>query len=160
MVSFFLNAGHVSSKLILLTGGTPETNSKHKPTKIMNDQEYTLFIANEIARQLGGSRRLAMMAGAKDFFSLGEGEDYRGGLQFALKPCKFKKSGINKIRIYLNFSDTYTVEFLKVTVPGVRKGKFHDGSVKTVCKVSDIYCDQLMDLFEEQTGLFLTLSAR
>jgi len=66
---------------------------------------------------------------------------------------KFKaraRNGSNCMRITLDPSDTYTVEFLSV----------RGTSVKTKGSFSDIYCDVLTDLFERETGLYLTLSPR
>ena len=91
--------------------------------------------ATIIRDQLGGAC-LALL-GAKDLFATKKGQ----ALQF--KIGKGPK-GVNLIEIELDPSDTYTVTFsriwgLKVT----EKGKF-----------SDVYADMLLDLIEDNTGLY------
>jgi hypothetical protein len=98
-----------------------------------------LTVANEIARQLGGTRRLTAMVGAKDFV----GSPSALTFKFAARAT----NGSNCLRVTLDPSDTYTVEFLSV----------RGTSVKEKAKFSDIYCDGLVDLFESTTGLYLSL---
>ena len=100
-----------------------------------------MTIATEILNQLGGSRFVAM-TGAKHLAVTGTGN----GLAFQL-PRRFAKSGINAVRIELLPSDTYQVKFIKFT----------STSIKTVAEYDGIYCDQLVDLFERETGLFTHL---
>ena len=64
-----------------------------------------LIIAQTILAQLGG-RRFIAMTGARNFIC---GENY---LMFSL-PKGFAKDGINKIRITLDWTDTYIFEALK-----------------------------------------------
>ncbi|MEY5370762.1 hypothetical protein WI850_24050, partial [Salmonella enterica subsp. enterica serovar Corvallis] len=63
-------------------------------------------IAVEILNQLGGNKFIAM-TGAKNFVWL-----EKGGLIFKL-PSNFARNGINLVRIKLEPSDTYNIEFLK-----------------------------------------------
>lgn len=59
------------------------------------------------------------------------------------------KDGINLFKITLDPSDTYTVSFYRVTKNGATlKGSFED-----------IYCDQLIDLIEDKTGLACRLAS-
>lgn len=94
-----------------------------------------------ILSQLGGNR-FAMMTGAKDFLADGNTLSFRlpgsGG---------FCKSGINKVTVTLDESDTYTVKFLKV-----RSG-MSSVKVVTVSEFSDIYAEDLRELFTRETGL-------
>lgn len=101
----------------------------------MTTTQTDMTIATEIKRQLGDAR-FAMMTGAHTFVG---GERF---LLFALK--RGAKDGINKVRITLDPSDTYTVEFFRIR--GV--------NVTTVSKVSDVYCDQLQAVFTRATGLY------
>ena len=88
-------------------------------------------IAQIIASQLGGLRRLNVMIGAKNAVNTGN------GLSF-----KFKKSKkINYVKIELNGLDLYDIEFGNVAK--------YDYSVKE--EFNNIYADQLKDLFEETT---------
>jgi hypothetical protein len=52
-------------------------------------------------------------------------------------------NGVNLFKITLDPDDTYTIALYRVTVKGA--------NLKYT--VSDIYCDQLIDLLEKQTGL-------
>lgn len=89
-----------------------------------------------ILQQLGGSKFITM-TGAKSFVG---GKDM---LMFAL-PARFAKDGINKVRITLEPSDTYKVEFMKIrgTQP-----------VKIVAEVDSVYADMLQRIFTSHTGL-------
>lgn len=94
-------------------------------------------IANTILAQLGGSRFI-IMTGAKNLIFLNE---KRGGLQFSLKAKK-----INKVRIILNDNDLYDIEF-----GFYASRKFTYSVVKSV---ENIGAEQLVNIFEETTGLF------
>lgn len=95
--------------------------------------------ANTILQQMGGMGRLVAMTGAHNFLALDN------GVQF-----KFKGSRVaNSCRVVLDPSDTYTVEFHKITKRGLE--------VKEVKSLSGVYCDMLVELFEGTTGLYLTI---
>lgn len=96
--------------------------------------------AKIILDQLGG-RVFTSFTGAKNFTALNE---ERGGLMFSL-PGKsgFVKNKINKVRIILNWNDTYTIEF----------GRVVKYDYKVVNSISNVYCDMLVHIFEEETGL-------
>ncbi len=100
-----------------------------------------LQVASTILEQLGGNRFKAM-TGAKNFI-FGESESGTH-LTFALPRAKNK---INRVRITLTPADTYTVEFFSV------RGL----DFKTVSNHDDVYCDTLADVFESQTGLYVSL---
>jgi hypothetical protein len=97
-------------------------------------------IADTIVRQLGRSTgNLSMMLGAHGFIA---GEN---SLTFRFKARA--KNGSNCIRITLEPTDTYKVEFLSVRGTKVTpKGDF-----------SDVYADSLKRVFEGETGLYLSL---
>ena len=99
-----------------------------------------MSIAKEILSQLGGNRFVAM-TGAKNL-----AETSKGGLAFQL-PANLTKNRINAVRIELDPSDTYVVKFLKIT----------SSALKTVAEYDHIYCDQLVELFERETGLYTYL---
>lgn len=92
--------------------------------------------ANIILNQLGGNKFIAM-TGAKDLVNL-SGK----GLQFKL-PARFAKDGINCVRITLNDSDRYDIEY----------GKVRGLDYKVLNESSDIYADALRANFKEVTGL-------
>lgn len=101
-----------------------------------------MSVAKTILGQLGGNRFVAM-TGAKN---LAETGDALGGLAFRL-PARLAKNGINAVKITLDYSDTYIVKFLKI-------GKTN---LTVVAQHDQIYCDQLVDLFERETGLYTYL---
>lgn len=92
-----------------------------------------LTVANTILEQLGGRRFLAM-TGAKDL--LGDTDSLWLRLPRTAK-------GINKIRIKLEPSDTYTVI-------GYR---YRNLELTEIAKVSDVYCEALQRTFTSITGL-------
>ncbi|MFM2666730.1 hypothetical protein AAFX24_18035 [Vibrio mediterranei] len=104
----------------------------------MSTKEQRLDIANTILAQLGGNRFIRM-TGAKQFVALEQ------GLMFAL-PGRLAKLGVNKVRIELNASDTYTMTTLRVNA---RQGE----AIEVQCE-SYLYCDQLEETFETMTGVY------
>ena len=53
----------------------------------------------------------------------------------------------NALRITLDPSDTYTMKFFKINPRKL--------TVDTVREIEDVYCDQLTEIFERETGLYL-----
>lgn len=108
----------------------------------MNDsQAQAIKVARTIFEQLGG-QRFAAMTGAKDLVTASGGR----GLSFRL-PSYMARKGINAVRITLEASDLYTVEFSKL-----RGQKF-----TPVSKSEGIYADGLAAVFTTETGLFTAL---
>lgn len=103
------------------------------------DREERLQIASTILSQLGGSQ-FRVITGAKDFVAI------ESGLQFSL-PSRLAKDGINKVRIHLTPGDTYRVEYLKI----------RGSSVQVVSVHEEVYCDGLINSFEQTTGLSASL---
>ena len=93
-----------------------------------------------LIQQLWG-RQFALLTGAKDFVA---GED-RLTMRIGRNPKR-----VSHVRITLDPSDTYRMEFLNVRA----------GECRTVAEVPGVYHDQLKDVFEAHTGLFVTLSPR
>lgn len=94
-----------------------------------------MTVATTIFEQLGGCRFRAM-TGA--MFPVGDDNS----LTFRL-PSNFAKNGINLVRVELTPMDVYTVTF----------SRHRAGKVTEVSKHTDIYNDQLVELFERVTGL-------
>lgn len=92
-----------------------------------------MSIANVILQQLGGNK-LCAMTGAKNFVDLGN------GLQFDV-PARGAKA--NKVKVVLNSFDLYDVVFYKI------RGL----NVKVVEELSNVYAEDLVERFEEATGL-------
>lgn len=99
-------------------------------------------VSAEITLQQLGGRRFITMTGAKDLMA---GENY---LQFGL-PENFAIKGINKVRIDLTPSDTYTMHFYAC--------HFQKHTFDTVSVVEGVYCEDLCRIFTDETGLATSL---
>jgi hypothetical protein len=114
------------------------------------DAETAKEISDTILQQLGGTGSLKAFTNAKNFTYSKDGTT---SFQFSL--CK--KS--NAVKIRLNGNDLYDVEFVKAGSKSERiEGtnlKFRTSTRKTVSEYEDICCDQLVNLFERETGLYL-----
>lgn len=98
-----------------------------------------LTIANTILSQMGGSGRLTGFIGAYNYTGT------ENGVTFRFK-CR-AKNGSNTFRVTLDPSDTYTIEFLSV----------RGTSFKIKEALSDIYAEDLVRVFQDKTGLCLSL---
>jgi len=107
-------------------------------------------IGNTILQQLGGNKFRAM-TGAKDFIA-GQTKEGLYYLQFSL-PGRLAKNGINRVKIVLNGSDLYNVKFS--TIRKQRCGFDYLETVKS--ESSDVYAEDLQDVFEHSTGLYTHL---
>lgn len=96
-------------------------------------------IAGTIMGQMGGAGRIAAMLGTKAFMVIDN------GLQFDFKGSRT----VNRCRVVLMPDDTYKMEFLQF-----RRSSL---TCPSICEFSDVYCDQLVEIFESTTGLFLSL---
>lgn len=103
------------------------------PGKMAPDPD--LSVSKTILEQLGG-RRFITMTGASDLIG---GHDY---LMFRL-PRGLAKGGINKVKITLDWTDTYIVEAMRL------------GPVacETLEKAVFVYADSLQSAFMSLTGL-------
>lgn len=96
-------------------------------------------IAGTILAQLGGNKFIAM-TGAKNFGTNGN------DLAFSLP--RYAGLKINMVKITLNSMDTYDIDFLKI--PPMSKC---DKPIETIKRCTDIYNDQLQEVFTRYTGL-------
>lgn len=94
-----------------------------------------LAVANIILQQLGG-RGFKTMTGASNF----SGTD--NALTFKI-PSSITRNHISHVRVTLDPSDTYKVEFIHCR--GLK--------VKTISEHEDIYAEDLCELFRRETGL-------
>lgn len=100
-----------------------------------SEKPDNLLVARTIISQMGGGKRLKAMIGARNFAG---GDNY---VTFHFSGSKIA----NRIRVTLDPSDTYTVEFFKLRGHVLSKIAEHDM----------IYCDQLIDLFMSTTKLVI-----
>lgn len=98
-------------------------------------------IGKTILKQMGGSQRLQMMLGVKEFLFL------TNGVAFAW-PNKTPSKG-NYLAVKLNGLDLYDMTFSMV-------GR---GAKKTVKVFNDIYAEDLKGIFEKQTGWYLRMAS-
>lgn len=108
-----------------------------------------MTVANEILKQLGGNKFLAM-TGANHLLS--DGNTLRMNL-----PKNASKA--NRLWITLNADDTYTMNFFKFTAGRLNKKTFvwtEDKKVD-VKEVKGVYCDMLQDIFTSVTGMYTSL---
>lgn len=89
--------------------------------------------------QIGGVKAMYMIGGT---IQIGHGKP-----QLWVKFKARALSGINTLKIALKGDDTYTVTLSRVTIKGE--------SVKL--SLNGVYADQLVEIFERHTGLYLSL---
>jgi hypothetical protein len=100
--------------------------------------EIDYNVANTIISQLGGFKRLKMFTGANNFVA------YPNGVSF-----KIKSKSVNYVKIILNSMDLYDLTFAKISGDKLINVKEFNG----------IYNDQLVDIFENTTGMYLSFEA-
>lgn len=99
-------------------------------------------VAQTIISQLNGFGALKMMVAAHSFTYT---ED---SLTFKFKGSK----KVNTCTVKLMPSDTYSVTFSQFSPKWLE--------YKTVSSFDDVYCENLVEIFEETTGLYLSFSKR
>ncbi len=104
--------------------------------------EEKIQITNTIINQMGGLGRLVAMVGASNFITT----DNPAGLRFQFSGSK--KANICKITLLA--SDTYKFELFKYT-------RVKYAHCPVVYEVEGVYDDMLKSVFEQETGLYLTL---
>jgi len=93
----------------------------------------------QLFEQLAGTQmKLVIMTGAKNFML--------NGNTLTFQIMKNKTKG-NRVSITLNVMDTYDIEFFS----------FRNFEKQTKVELNNIYGDQLREVFEETTGLYLSL---
>jgi len=99
-------------------------------------------VTETILQQLGGYRFTAM-TGAKDFVAAGFGEQ-EDTLRFKVPRCR---NGTTTVAIRLNGKDLYDVRCYKIK----------NYAPVLVEETLDVYADQLRAVFEQATGLCVSL---
>lgn len=107
-------------------------------------------IAETTMKYLGGAGRLTAMIGAKNFTC-----DEKGTLTFTFSGCK----KINQVSFELNGLDLYDVRFIKYTAGRMNNKTFEYKmpSWETVKELNNVYAEDLKEIFEDVTGLYLSL---
>lgn len=107
----------------------------------MYTREKKKQIANTIVAQMGGSGKLKAMVGAHHFCAL----DKPAGVKFHFKGSR--KANICQVE-YDVWSDLYNFTLHKFSPK--------KATCKEVYRCNGAYCDMLKDLFESETGLYLS----
>lgn len=107
---------------------------------MQNDTARRQEIARTILSQLG--RGFSIITGAKNFVAMESGLSFRVPAQ--------KGKGVNHVEITLTPADLYDVTFRSI----------RGTTVKVKSQVEGVYFDQLLDVFENATGLYATLQPR
>jgi hypothetical protein len=115
-------------------------------TTTNTNRETQIAQANEIARQIGN--RAFFMMGAKNLMAT----EHEGKAALTFKIAR-NDNGVTHVRVVLEPSDTYTVQFLKVRNPSARSA----GGIFTVSEADMVYSDSLNTCIEAHTGLRLSL---
>lgn len=123
------------------------------------ENKYTgdeqIEIANTIINQMGGGGKLRAMIGAKEIFARD------AGVQFGFKLCK----KMNKCIVELTDLDLYHVKFYKIPhfnpncSPAALDKYFKnlDTANIPVSEFENVHADQLINIFESETRLELSL---
>ena len=99
---------------------------------------------NQLTNSDNGMGRLKAMPGAKNFV---RGSEPNGDEYVSFRFPRGAKNKANYIKIVLNASDTYTVEF----------GKVHGMNYKVISNTEGLYNDMLYNHFTSETALALKL---
>jgi len=95
-------------------------------------------IAKIILQQLGGNKFIST-TGAKNFINLPNGLSFK----IAITGAGITKQNVNYIKIVINPSDTYTMEFSRI----------RGTEYKIINTIEDVYAEQLQKIFTRETGL-------
>ena len=109
----------------------------------MEATKSNLHIAKEILSQLGG-HKFTVITGSKQYVA---GENY---LRMNLAR---NQSGANRLKIELNWMDTYDMTFYRQTM----NRKTFEVKITEKAQFSGVYFDHLCGIFEDTTGLYTSL---
>jgi hypothetical protein len=99
-------------------------------------------VAETILSQMGGANRIRAFVGTSQFISHPESQKDQGGVSFRFKGSR----KFNHLKVTLDWSDTYSLSFSKLNRYG-ESTKQKDFPM--------VYCDQLVEVFEQTTELYL-----
>lgn len=108
----------------------------------------TATFASEILAQLGGSKFIAMTGSSNFLFAEVTESNPIPWLRMNLS----RNSGkVNRLKVYLNDNDTYTMEFYMQKIKGV------EVDISNKKSFEGVYCDMLQSIFTKVTGLHASL---
>lgn len=104
-------------------------------------------VSQTVIAQLGGNLALSMIGATKVVYNQRE-DDVDVNVHFKAKARKVNGKSPNIVRItYVSASDLYEVTFVRI----------HGTTITELETLPNVFCDQLIPIFEETTGLYLTL---
>jgi len=121
-----------------------------------NNYDYSYYdrlkeFATEMFQQLGGEQFMLMTGSKNIFYISGKDLEFNGcivALVISIPLCVFNKHKIQRFEMCLMGDDTYTFRFYKRTVD------------KPFRVIRGVYCDEVQDTFELETGLLVTMYNR
>ena len=122
--------------VIIIEAEKDEDDDSYKDGGTIYSKDESMNIAQTILSQMGGRRRLEAFTGAYNF-AVGD-----GSVMFRIKNRK-----VNVVKVKLNGSDLYDVTF----------GRISGTNYKVVEELKDVYAEDLIDLFERETGMYLRM---
>ena len=109
--------------------------------------ENNYSVPQTILQQLGGNK-FVLMTGSKNFEGKNPTATDKGYLRMKL----IKNAGnVNYLTVTLDWDDTYTMEFFKLSLT---KGEIKKTNFKTF---NDVYFDDLQEIFTSVTQLYTSL---
>jgi len=111
------------------------------PKALSSQARVASQVGKTIIEQMGGLARLVRFIGARDFKLFPQGMEFKW-------PNRQVSRG-NVFRVTLTPSDLYTVEFFSDTARGR----------KLVKKMTDVYSENLVDVFEDHTHWYLRMAS-
>jgi hypothetical protein len=137
---------YTDADVIAAVGNLKAKSVSSRPGAKAKFAEDAREVAQEILRQLGGGRFMAMVGGKNAFHGTFGGKP---GLQIDIG--KGAEGGINRLIVKLDRgSDTYDMEFWRVAKRGM--------DVKKVSEASGVYADDLQRIFTSRTKFYTSLS--
>ena len=125
-------------------------DNKHAAKRVIEGGGNEMNVPNEILKQLGGNRFLAM-TGAKNL--VGDGNTLR---------MKLPRNGSKANSLWITLDEgkeLYSMRFFKYT-PGrldIKTGKFIEDKVTNEVVYQDVYFDMLQDIFTQHTKMYTCL---
>ncbi len=112
-----------------------------------------LGIAETVFKQMGGKHKLALMIGAKYWMHNERGDNETEAI-FQFSARNLKKANLCIIT-YFRVPDCYVMKIYH-QVDGSKRNQWTPSRTK-IYESPQIYCDQLIEIFEKETGLYLHL---
>jgi hypothetical protein len=123
----------------------------------MNNTALKIGNYQDILQQIGGNKFLVMTGSKIKHY----GYDNNGYVYLMFQLSR-NKSKAQFLKIQLNGKDLYNMEFTRIkktlnkeySALGI---KIYDEEIENIKTITDLYCDQLQEIFTEVTGMYTRL---